>query len=94
MLLGKRVNDNNNRTGFTKWPFMTTHAWAENPRGLWRLIIVMDSIEHQEGILLEWTLLLHGTRESPYTMQTANLIRHSKLAVVKRQHETGSKFMF
>ena len=25
------------RDGFTKWPFMTTHTWAEYPRGKWTL---------------------------------------------------------
>ncbi|ESN91678.1 hypothetical protein HELRODRAFT_96355 [Helobdella robusta] len=92
MLLGKRVNDGNSKSGFTKWPFMTTHAWAENPKGRWRLIISLDGNEPQSGTLLEWNLLLHGTRTSPYVQQTANLLRHSKLALVKRQHETDRKF--
>ena len=94
MILGKRVNDDNSQSGFTKWPFMTTHAWAENPRGVWKLHVIFDSDEPQEGTVFEWTLLLHGTRQSPYIGQNVDLLRHSKLAVVKRQHEIGSHFQF
>lgn len=37
MILSKRVNDDDRRDGFTKWPFMTTHAWGEYPQGDWLL---------------------------------------------------------
>ena len=37
MILSRRPNDDDSSDGFTKWPFMTTHTWAENPRGTWRL---------------------------------------------------------
>ena len=33
MILSKRPKDDDSKDGFNKWPFMTTHAWAENPRG-------------------------------------------------------------
>jgi proprotein convertase subtilisin/kexin type 2 len=87
MILSKRPKDDDSTDGFTKWPFMTTHAWAENPRGVWKLIVIFDSEEYQNGILYEWTLMLHGTQQSPYTRQTGNVDRHSKLGVVKREHE-------
>ena len=32
MILSERINDDDSQDGFTKWPFMTTHTWAENPR--------------------------------------------------------------
>merc|ERR1719419_955914 len=35
MILSERINDDDSQDGFTKWPFMTTHTWAENPRGKW-----------------------------------------------------------
>lgn len=162
MLLGRRPKDDNGVSGFVKWPFMTTHAWGENPRGVWRLIVTMvkpksekdgkkeeergfknadiakelgaEMVENsdyggermrenlnyneygeevkgfggeknggmseyeaeeedgEKGVLLEWTLLLHGTKKSPYTGQKADLNRHLKLAVVKREHERGSGF--
>jgi proprotein convertase subtilisin/kexin type 2 len=94
MLLGKRAKDEDSRSGFTKWPFMTTQSWAENPRGRWKLFVIFDSDEPQTGTMNEWTLLLHGTRDSPYVNQKADLIRHSKLAVVKREHETGRNFQY
>lgn len=37
MILSKRVNDDDHRDGFTKWPFMTTHNWGEYPQGTWTL---------------------------------------------------------
>lgn len=37
MILSKRVNDDDRRDGFTRWPFMTTHAWGEYPQGDWLL---------------------------------------------------------
>ena len=122
MLLGRRPLDSNSLAGFTKWPFMTTHAWGESPRGVWRLIVTMvkdqnyhpddndmyggyqeeekederdneeEEEDNDEGHLFEWTLMLHGSKKSSYTHQKANLKRHTKLAVVKRQHETDSRF--
>lgn len=94
MILSKRPKDDDSSDGFTKWPFMTTHSWAENPRGTWQLIVIFDSEEPQEGELYEWTLILHGTKTSPYTKQDVNLHKHSKLAVVKREHESGANFRF
>merc|ERR1712099_48522 len=66
MILSTRPNDDDSRDGFTKWPFMTTHTWAEYPRE-------------------EWTLLLHGSREAPYTDLPVT-DPHSKLAIVKKAH--------
>lgn len=37
MILSRRVNDDDHRDGFTKWPFMTTHTWGEYPQGTWML---------------------------------------------------------
>jgi proprotein convertase subtilisin/kexin type 2 len=95
MILSKRPKDDDNMEGFTKWPFMSTHMWAENPRGRWKLIIIVDSDEDEEGVLLEWTLVLHGTTTSPYVSQKADIDkRHPKLRVVKREHELGRNFRF
>lgn len=35
MMLSKRPRDDDFVEGFTKWPFMTTHTWAERPAGRW-----------------------------------------------------------
>lgn len=40
----------------------------------------------QKGFLKEWTLMLHGTSEPPYT-ELSVLDPHSKLAIVKKAHE-------
>lgn len=37
------------------------------------------------GFLKEWTLMLHGTREPPYS-QLSVRDPHSKLAIVKKAH--------
>jgi len=37
MILSHRINDDDHRDGFTKWPFMTTHTWGEYPQGTWLL---------------------------------------------------------
>jgi len=122
MILSRRVNDDDHRDGFTKWPFMTTHTWGEYPQGTWMLEVNIARIVYiqfyyssyftryesavrferlgsfqvkfnaetpQRGWLKEWTLMLHGTREPPYTGLSA-ADPHSKLAIVKKAHEERS----
>ncbi|ROT60895.1 PC2-like protein [Penaeus vannamei] len=86
MILSRRPNDDDSRDGFTKWPFMTTHTWAENPRGTWRLMARLNSETAEEGWIKEWTLMLHGTREEPYAHLPVK-DPHSKLAIVKKAHQ-------
>jgi len=89
MILSQRPNDDDSRDGFTKWPFMTTHTWAEYPRGRWTLeISFVDG--SQEAFVKEWTLLLHGTKEAPYSSLPVT-DPHSKLAIVKKAHEDKKK---
>jgi proprotein convertase subtilisin/kexin type 2 len=90
MILSERPNDDDNQDGFTKWPFMTTHTWAEYPRGRWSLEIEFVGQDEQEGMVKEWTLLLHGTKEAPYSNLPVT-DPHSKLAVVKKAHEDRKK---
>ncbi|KAF2346726.1 Proprotein convertase P, partial [Trinorchestia longiramus] len=91
MILSKRPNDDDSTDGFTKWPFMTTHTWAENPRGTWKLEVQLNSGGRQEAaVVKEWTLMLHGTREAPYTHLPAP-DPHSKLAIVKKAHENKKR---
>jgi proprotein convertase subtilisin/kexin type 2 len=87
MILSQRPRDDDSRDGFTKWPFMTTHTWGENPRGVWKLdVSFVDNNEPRSGFLKEWTLMMHGTRDAPYTDLPAP-DPHSKLALVKKAHE-------
>jgi len=90
MILSERPNDDDSQDGFTKWPFMTTHTWAEYPRGRWTLEVAFIEGPAQSGHIKDWTLLLHGTKEAPYTSLPVS-DPHSKLAVVKKAHENRKK---
>lgn len=90
MILSRRPNDDDRHDGFTKWPFMTTHTWGENPRGIWRLEARFESQSPQTGFIKEWTLMLHGTKEQPYK-DLPVLDHNSKLAIVKKAHEDANK---
>merc|ERR1711962_1206238 len=90
MILSERPNDDDSQDGFTKWPFMTTHTWAEYPRGKWSLEVNFIDGPTQSGFIKDWTLLLHGTKDAPYTNLPIT-DPHSKLAVVKKAHENRKK---
>ncbi|XP_063918835.1 neuroendocrine convertase 2 isoform X1 [Zophobas morio] len=90
MILSRRQNDDDSRDGFTKWPFMTTHTWGEYPQGTWLLEASFNSQLPQTGFVKEWSLMLHGTRDPPYT-ELSVLDPHSKLAIVKKAHENRMK---
>ncbi|KAJ8672948.1 hypothetical protein QAD02_004209 [Eretmocerus hayati] len=92
MILSRRPNDDDHRDGFTKWPFMTTHTWGEYPQGTWMLEVSFNSKAPQHGWIREFTLMLHGTKEPPYTGLPA-ADPHSKLAIVKKAHEERSAAM-
>ncbi|XP_078001023.1 neuroendocrine convertase 2-like isoform X2 [Glandiceps talaboti] len=65
ILLSTRPNDDDSEEGFDEWPFMTTHNWGEDPRGEWILEVGMSGAPIHDGVLFEWTLVLHGTQTSP-----------------------------
>lgn len=90
MILSSRPLDADSRDGFTKWPFMTSHTWAEYPRGKWTLEVRFNGERVNQGFLKEWTLMLHGTREAPYS-ELPVTDPHSKLAIVKKAHEDKKK---
>lgn len=52
MILSRRVNDDDHRDGFTKWPFMTTHTWGEYPQGTWMLEVNFDILIFVRSILI------------------------------------------
>lgn len=90
MILSRRPNDDDRHDGFVKWPFMTTHTWGENPRGVWRLEVMHAGKQPQVGWIKEWTLMIHGTKDPPYTGLPV-LDANSKLAIVKKAHEDAFK---
>ncbi|KER26850.1 hypothetical protein T265_05982 [Opisthorchis viverrini] len=92
MLLRRRPKDADSLRGFTKWPFMTTHTWGENPRGTWRLDVILDPRTNDllgHATLTEWILVIHGTRDPPYSgIPEGTESIAPKLGIVKRQHAT------
>jgi len=64
-LLPIRSEDSSDE-GFHRWPFMTTHAWGEDPRGKW-ILEIKDGGESRSktGFLKDWQLVIHGTKEKP-----------------------------
>lgn len=91
MILSRRPKDDDSHDGFTKWPFMTTHTWGENPQGRWTLQIQFEGNQaSQSGFIKEWTLMVHGTRDPPYKDLSVH-DKNSKLAVVKKAHEAALK---
>jgi proprotein convertase subtilisin/kexin type 2 len=91
LLLSKRPLDSDSQNGFHKWPFMTTHAWAEKSRGTWKLEILFNNKNKETtGEFFEWILLLHGTKEQPYSSQSP-LNERTKLSVVKNIHANDFK---
>lgn len=88
MILSRRPKDNDNKDGFTNWPFMTTHTWGENPRGKWRLIARFQGDGIQHGLVKKFTLMLHGTKDPPYAgIEPLQGHINSKLTVVQKAHK-------
>ncbi|XP_023326698.1 furin-like protease kpc-1 [Eurytemora carolleeae] len=65
-LLHNRPSDFSS-SGFTNWPFMTTHSWGESPLGKWTLEIHNDAYSSwvSESKFFRWSLKLYGTRTDP-----------------------------
>lgn len=53
MILSRRPLDEDSTKGFFKWPFMTTHAWAERAQGTWTLEIRFDYDDNVNAPLLK-----------------------------------------
>uniref|UniRef100_A0A8B9LMN8 Neuroendocrine convertase 1 n=1 Tax=Astyanax mexicanus TaxID=7994 RepID=A0A8B9LMN8_ASTMX len=68
VLLAERERDTSSN-GFRNWDFMSVHTWGENPTGTWTLKITDTVNIHNEGQILSWKLILHGTSEKPEHMK-------------------------
>uniref|UniRef100_A0A8C5I1I3 Neuroendocrine convertase 1 n=1 Tax=Gouania willdenowi TaxID=441366 RepID=A0A8C5I1I3_GOUWI len=70
VLLAERERDTSSN-GFRNWDFMSVHTWGEDPAGTWTLKIT-DTSGHMEneGRILNWKLILHGTSVKPEHMKT------------------------
>uniref|UniRef100_H0X116 Neuroendocrine convertase 1 n=1 Tax=Otolemur garnettii TaxID=30611 RepID=H0X116_OTOGA len=69
VLLAERERDTSSN-GFKNWDFMSVHTWGENPVGTWTLRISDISGRMQnEGRIVSWKLILHGTSSQPEHMK-------------------------
>ncbi|KAM6946728.1 neuroendocrine convertase 1 isoform 2-T2 [Lycodopsis pacificus] len=69
VLLAERERDTSSN-GFRNWDFMSVHTWGEDPAGTWTIKITDTSGRMQnEGRILDWKLILHGTSEKPEHMK-------------------------
>uniref|UniRef100_A0A8D0BUH7 Neuroendocrine convertase 1 n=1 Tax=Salvator merianae TaxID=96440 RepID=A0A8D0BUH7_SALMN len=69
VLLAERQRDKS-PNGFKDWDFMSVHTWGEDPRGTWTLKIIDTSRRMQnEGRIVNWKLILHGTSTRPEHMK-------------------------
>uniref|UniRef100_A0A8C2K1U0 Neuroendocrine convertase 1 n=1 Tax=Cyprinus carpio TaxID=7962 RepID=A0A8C2K1U0_CYPCA len=73
VLLAERERDTS-ANGFRNWAFMSVHTWGENPTGTWTLKITDTSGRMEnEGQIINWKLILHGTSEKPEHMKKARV---------------------
>ncbi|MBN3326312.1 NEC1 convertase, partial [Atractosteus spatula] len=69
VLLAERERDTSSR-GFRNWDFMSVHTWGEDPAGTWTLKIAdMSGRMENEGRIVSWKLILHGTAVRPEHMR-------------------------
>uniref|UniRef100_A0A8D3DI34 Neuroendocrine convertase 1 n=1 Tax=Scophthalmus maximus TaxID=52904 RepID=A0A8D3DI34_SCOMX len=69
VLLAERERDTSSN-GFRNWDFMSVHTWGEDPAGTWTLKITDTSGRMEnEGRILNWKLILHGTSDKPEHMK-------------------------
>uniref|UniRef100_A0A2K5YTY2 Neuroendocrine convertase 1 n=1 Tax=Mandrillus leucophaeus TaxID=9568 RepID=A0A2K5YTY2_MANLE len=69
VLLAERERDTS-PNGFKNWDFMSVHTWGENPIGTWTLRITdMSGRIQNEGRIVNWKLILHGTSSQPEHMK-------------------------
>ncbi|KAG7160333.1 Furin-like protease 2-like [Homarus americanus] len=62
---------------FDDWPFLSVHFWGEKAAGTWQLQVTNAGAKqvHHPGVLIQWQLILHGTKERPGRLRTDQLPR-------------------
>ncbi|XP_041093434.1 neuroendocrine convertase 1-like [Polyodon spathula] len=69
VLLAERERDTSSN-GFKNWDFMSVHTWGEDPTGTWTLSITdVSGRMENEGRIVNWKLILHGTSTKPDHME-------------------------
>uniref|UniRef100_H3BFU4 Proprotein convertase subtilisin/kexin type 6 n=1 Tax=Latimeria chalumnae TaxID=7897 RepID=H3BFU4_LATCH len=83
-LLARRIFDHSTE-GFKSWEFMTVHCWGEEAKGEWTLEVsdVPSQLRNPavQGRLKEWTLVLYGTSEHPYSLHSSHNARSRMLEI-------------
>ncbi|XP_053330669.1 neuroendocrine convertase 1 isoform X2 [Spea bombifrons] len=89
VLLTERERDTS-PNGFKNWDFMSVHTWGEDPTGTWTLKITDISGRLQnEGRIVNWKLILHGTSTKPEHMThprvytSYNIVQNDRRGVEK-----------
>ncbi|XP_043934615.1 proprotein convertase subtilisin/kexin type 6 [Protopterus annectens] len=90
-LLARRAYDYSGE-GFKHWEFMSVHYWGEQPAGEWTLEIYDVPTQMRRprvhGTLEEWTLILYGTSEYPYSRTSA----HSRSRMLEIPSRENAQF--
>ncbi|CAF4775028.1 unnamed protein product, partial [Rotaria magnacalcarata] len=63
--------------GFYKWPFMTTHAWAEQAQGTWTLEVSFDNEDNSNAPLSKQQNRTKYDREKSETLTTGDFFEWS-----------------
>ncbi|KAG7499791.1 proprotein convertase subtilisin/kexin type 5-like [Solea senegalensis] len=82
-LLANRPLDDSTE-GFQNWELMTTHCWGERSAGKWVLKIKDTPSQQRDnaelGRLKEWSLVIYGTAEQPYSVHRQRARSAEKLS--------------
>ncbi|XP_064106409.1 furin-like protease 2 isoform X1 [Macrobrachium nipponense] len=67
---------------FDDWPFLSVHFWGEKAAGTWKLIVTNAGTRQvpRPGVLIQWQLILHGTREPPGRLRSEQSQRSDPLS--------------
>ncbi len=77
MILSRRPLDDDSVKGFYKWPFMTTHAWAERAQGTWTLEIRFDNDDNSNAPLTKQQNQTNFDKEQSQKLTTGEFFEWS-----------------
>ncbi|CAF4671110.1 unnamed protein product [Rotaria socialis] len=73
----RRPLDDDSTKGFYKWPFMTTHAWAERAQGTWTLEVRFDDEDNSNAPLSKQQNRAKYDKEQSETLTTGDFFEWS-----------------
>ncbi len=77
LILSRRPLDDDSTKGFYKWPFMTTHAWAERAQGTWTLEIRFDNEDNSNAPLTKQQNQTISDKEQSQKLTTGDFFEWS-----------------